>query len=89
MEETAVRPVSSVILPYVVPREDSFLAASPGVPCLGLSGIPSAQLTGLAKDRSMGTLVPTGPTVAPGPMMGTPWRMDAGKASWAQSVRPA
>ena len=27
--------------------------------------------TGLATDRSMGTLVPTGPTVAPGPMMGT------------------
>ena len=29
------------------------------------------HIIGLATDRSMGTLVPTGPTVAPGPMMGT------------------
>ena len=62
MGEAAVRPVSPGILPYLVPREDSFLAASPGVPRLGLSGIPFAQLTGLAKDRSTGTPDPTGPT---------------------------
>ena len=81
MEEAAVRLASSGILPYLVPREDSFLAVSRGVPRLELSGNSSTHLTGLAEDRSMGTLVPTGPTVAPGPMMGTPWRMDAGEAS--------
>ena len=80
-EEATVRPVSSGILPYLVPREDSFLAVSPSILRLGLSGIPAAQLTGLAKDRSMRTLVPTGLTVAPGPMMGTPWRVDAREAS--------
>ena len=57
-----MRPVSLGILPYLVPREDSSLAVSPGVPRLGLSGISSTHLTGLAKDKSMGTVVPTGPT---------------------------
>ena len=63
-----MRYVSSGILPYLVLREDSFLVVSLGVPCLGLSGISSTHLTGLVEDRSMGTLVPPGPTVAPGPM---------------------
>ena len=58
-----MRPVSSGIPPHFVPHEDSFLAVSLGVPRLELSGNPSTHLTGLAEDRSMGTLVPTGPTV--------------------------
>ena len=84
-----MRPVSSGIFPYLALNEDSFLVASPGALRLGLSRISSTNLPGLAEDRSMGTLVPTGPTVAPGPMMGTTWLGDAGEASWAQSVRPA
>ena len=38
---------------------------------LGLNEIRVPIRTGPQTDRSMGTLVPTGPTVAPGPMMGT------------------
>ena len=62
-----------------LPRGSSALSAprgpSPrGLPScsrLGLNRIRTLHCTGLATDRSMGTLVPTGPTVAPGPMMGT------------------
>ena len=38
---------------------------------LGLNMICMLRRTGLRTDRSMGTLVPTGLTVAPGPMRGT------------------
>ena len=55
----------------------------------GTCGIFIPIRTGPMADRSMGTLVPTGPTVAPGPMMGTLAAMGACEASWAQSVRPA
>ena len=64
-------PVSPGNLLYFAPREGLSLTDSLGVPRLGLNGIHLPKNTGLATDRSIGTLVPTGLTVAPGPMMGT------------------